>query len=84
LQTLLERASDGHDFADAFHLRGQRRIGHGELFEGEPRNLHDDVVNRRLEARVSRREPSAFVPLVLHGRRARPAPDLSNLIQWSS
>lgn len=26
LQALLERASDGHGFADAFHLRGERGL----------------------------------------------------------
>ena len=51
LQRFLERAADGHRFADAFHLRGQRRVGLREFLEGEARNLGDDVINGRLEAR---------------------------------
>ena len=27
LQAFLERAADGHRFADAFHLRGERGVG---------------------------------------------------------
>ena len=37
LQALLERASDGHRFADAFHLRGERGVGLREFLEGEAR-----------------------------------------------
>ena len=33
------------------HLRGERAVRLGELLEGEPRDLGDDVVDRRLEAR---------------------------------
>jgi hypothetical protein len=51
LQAFLERAADGHRFADAFHLRGERRVGLREFLEGEARNLGDDVINARLEAR---------------------------------
>ena len=51
LQAFLERATDGHRFADAFHLRGERGIGLREFLEGEARNLGDDVINARLEAR---------------------------------
>src|SRR5208282_2980544 len=50
LQAFLERAADRHRFAHAFHLRRQRRVGLREFLEGEPRNLGDDVINRRLEA----------------------------------
>src|SRR5258706_11625608 len=51
LQALLERATDGHRFADAFHLRGERGVGLRKFLEGEARNLGDDVINARLEAR---------------------------------
>src|SRR6185503_12722722 len=50
LEALLERAPDGHRFAHALHLRGQRGIGLVKFLEGEPRDLGDDVINRRLEA----------------------------------
>ena len=49
LQRLGEVAADGHRLADALHVRGQRRVGPGELLEREPRHLHHDVVERRLE-----------------------------------
>ena len=51
LQAFLERAADGHRFADAFHLRGERGVGLREFLESEARNLGDDVINARLEAR---------------------------------
>jgi hypothetical protein len=51
LQAFLERAPDGHRFADAFHLRGERGVGLLEFLEGKARNLGDDVINARLEAR---------------------------------
>jgi len=51
LQAFLERAADGHGFADAFHLRGERGVGLREFLEGKARNLGDDVINARLEAR---------------------------------
>ena len=51
LQAFLERAPDGHGFADAFHLRGERGVGLREFLEGEARNLGDDVINARLKAR---------------------------------
>ncbi len=35
----LERAPDGHGFADAFHLRGERGVGLREFLEGKARNL---------------------------------------------
>jgi hypothetical protein len=49
LQAFLERAPDGHRFADAFHLRGERGVGLREFLEGKARNLGDDVINARLE-----------------------------------
>ena len=50
LQRLGEVAADRHRLADRLHVRGQRRVGAGELLEREPRHLHHDVVERRLEA----------------------------------
>ena len=49
-ERLLERAADGHRLAHRLHLRGERRVGLGKLLEVPARNLHDDVVDRRLEA----------------------------------
>jgi hypothetical protein len=51
LQAFLECAPDGHGFADAFHLRGERGVGLREFLEGKARDLGDDVINARLEAR---------------------------------
>ena len=51
LQAFLERAADGHRFADAFHLGGERGVGLREFLEGKAQNLGDDVINARLEAR---------------------------------
>src|SRR5204862_251367 len=51
LQAFLERAPDGHRFAHAFHLRGERGVGLRKFLEGKARNLGDDVINARLEAR---------------------------------
>ena len=50
LERLLEGAANGHDFAHAFHLRGQVAVGLREFLEGKARDFGDDVVNRRLEA----------------------------------
>ena len=47
---LLERAADRHDLADRLHLRPKRRRGPREFLEGKARNLHDHIVERRLEA----------------------------------
>ena len=47
--TLLERPPDRHRLPDRLHLRGQGRVGLGELLEVEPRNLRHHVVDRRLE-----------------------------------
>src|ERR671919_2956544 len=47
---LLERAADAHRLADRLHLRPEARVRARELLEGEPRELDDDVVERRLEA----------------------------------
>ena len=51
LERFLEGAADRHHFADRLHLRGQMRIGLREFFEREARNLGDDVIDGRLEAR---------------------------------
>ena len=50
LQRFLERPPNRHRLADALHLRRQRLVGVGEFFEGEPRDLGYDVIDRRLEA----------------------------------
>ena len=48
-ERLLEGAADRHHLAHGLHRRGQLRVGLGELLEREPRHLHHDVVERRLE-----------------------------------
>ena len=53
-ERLAERAADAHRLADRLHLRPEARVGAGELLEREARDLHDDVVERRLEARGRR------------------------------
>ena len=49
LQGFREGAADGHGLAHGLHRRGQRRLGAGEFFEGEARDLGDHVVDGRLE-----------------------------------
>ena len=51
LQRFLEGAPDRHHFADRFHLRRKAVVGLLEFFEGEARDLGDDVVDGRLERR---------------------------------
>ena len=46
---LAEGAPDRHRLADRLHVGRQLALGAGELLEGEPRHLGDDVVDRRLE-----------------------------------
>ena len=53
-ERLEERAADAHRLADRLHLRAERRVGARELLEREARDLDDDVVERRLEARGRR------------------------------
>ena len=48
-QRLRERAADSERLADRAHLRPELRRVAGELLEVEPRRLHRDVVERRLE-----------------------------------
>ena len=50
-ERLRERTTDAHRLADRLHLRAECLVGTGELLEGETRELDDDVVERRLEAR---------------------------------
>ena len=50
-ERLAERAPDRHHLADRLHVRRERRVDARELLEREARPLHDDVVERRLEAR---------------------------------
>ena len=63
LESLVEIAANRHRFADGFHLRAKCRIGGGKLFKCEPRHLHDDVVQHRLEAggRVFRDVVAQFI-----------------------
>ncbi len=49
LEGFLERPADRHHFTDRFHLRRQRPVGLGELLEVPAGELHDTVVDRRLE-----------------------------------
>ena len=58
-ERLGERPADAHRLADRLHLRAERAVGARELLEGEARELDDDVVERRLEAR--RRRPGQVV-----------------------
>ncbi len=51
LQGLGEAAPDGHGLADGLHGRGEGLVRGRELLEREARDLDDDVVQRRLEAR---------------------------------
>ena len=53
-ERLGEVAAQGHRLADRLHGRGQRVVGRRELLEREPRDLDDDVVERRLEGRRRR------------------------------
>ena len=50
LKAFLERTPNGHCFADAFHLRGERGVSLREFLEGKARYLGDDIINARLEA----------------------------------
>ena len=58
-ERLAERAADPHRLPHRLHLRAERAVGAGELLEREARELDDDVVERRLEAR--RRRPGEVV-----------------------
>ncbi len=53
-ERLAERPADAHRLAHRLHLRAEPRVGARELLEREARDLHDDVVERRLEARRRR------------------------------
>ncbi len=64
LQAFLERAPHRHHLADRLHLRRQARVGGRELLEREARDLGDDVVDRRLEARRRRAAGDVVLELV--------------------
>src|SRR5690606_25809475 len=49
LQRFGEGAADRHHLADRLHGGGEHRLRAGEFFEGEARDLGDDVVDGRLE-----------------------------------
>ena len=51
LQRLGKGPPDRHRLADRLHVRGQDRVGAGELLKRESRHLDDHVVERWLEAR---------------------------------
>ena len=53
-QRLRERPADAHRLSHRLHLGAERLVGAGELLEREARELDDDVVERRLEARGRR------------------------------
>ena len=51
---LLKGRSDGHDFACRFHLCAERSLCIDEFIERPFREFHDDIVDGRLKASVSR------------------------------
>ena len=69
-QRLLEGASDGHYFADAFHLRAEHWLGAGEFLKLPAWDLDDYVVDRRLEAgrRQTRNVVLDFIEPIAHGQ----------------
>jgi hypothetical protein len=75
LQAFLERAPDGHRFADAFHLRGECGVGLREFLESKTRDLGDNVINARLEARggFARDVVLEFVEQVADGEFGKPS-----------
>ena len=72
-QRFLEGAADGHHFAHGLHLRAQRVVGSGKLFELPLGNLHDDVVDGRLEARrrLARNVVGNLIERVAHRQLGR-------------
>ena len=50
MERFLKGAADSHGFTDRLHCRSQSGVGAWEFFEGEARNLSDDIVDRRLKA----------------------------------
>ena len=50
MQRFLERATDRHRLADAFHPRRERRVRLWKFLEREPRHFHHAVIDGRLEA----------------------------------
>ena len=73
LERFLEGAADGHRLADAFHLRGEHRVGFREFFEREPWNLGHHVIDRRLETGpgLARDVVRQLVQAVAHGQLGR-------------
>ena len=51
LDRLLERTADAHDLADGLHAAAEQAADAAELLEVPARDLDDDVVEARLEAR---------------------------------
>ena len=49
LHAFLEGAADGHRFADRLHRGREHRVGGGEFFESETRDLGDHIVDGRFE-----------------------------------
>jgi hypothetical protein len=80
LQRLLEIAPDRHRLAHRLHLRRQRVVRSLELLEREPRRLHHDVVQRRLEAgrRRARDVVGQLVERVAHRQLRRDLRDREN------
>ena len=72
-ERLRERPPDPHRLADRLHLRPESLVRAGELLEGEARELDDDVVERRLEARGRRPGEVVrdLVERVAHGELGR-------------
>ena len=52
VERVAERAAERHDLAHRVHAGGERVVRAGELLEVEAGDLHDDVVDRRLEGRT--------------------------------
>ena len=78
-ERLGERAADAHRLADRLHLRAERPVGAGELLEREARELDDDVVERRLEARrASSPSGRSGSRRACSRRRAAPRPSRSD------
>ena len=73
LQRLGEAAADRHRLADRFHRCREQGRRAGELLEGEARDLHHDIVDRRLEARRrdARDVVGEFVQRVADGKLRR-------------
>ncbi len=78
LQRFREGAADRHRLADRLHRGRQRRLGAGELLEGEARDLGDDVVDRRLERGRRRAAGDVVLDLVEGVADGEPRRDLGD------